>query len=91
MTNSAVVEVTSMAVYRIRSKAVEAVRHSGALRIALPSPTERVARGLEWETSVYRVVVRVWNRYGNMYLDMDVAIESEVADTKGSTATGAPL
>ena len=37
------------------------------------------------------VVVRVWNRYGNMYLDMDVAIESEVADTKGSTATGAPL
>ena len=34
-----------------------------------------------------RVVVRVWNRYGNMYLDMDVAIESEVADTEGSTAT----
>ena len=50
-----------------------------------------MARGLEWGTSVYRVVVRVWNRYGNMYLDMDVAIESEVADTKGSTATGAPL
>ena len=46
-----------------------------------------MARGLEWGTSVYRVVVRVWNRYGNMYLDMDVAIESEVADTTGSTAT----
>ena len=40
---------------------------------------------------VYNRVVRVWNRYGNMYLDMDVAIESEVADTEGSTATGAPL
>jgi hypothetical protein len=40
---------------------------------------------------VYNHVVRVWNRYGNVYLDMDVAIESEVADTKGSTATGAPL
>ena len=26
-------------------------------------------------------------RYGNTYLNMDVAIESKVADTKGSTAT----
>ena len=31
------------------------------------------------------------NRYGNLYLDMEVAIESEVAATKGSAATGAPL
>jgi hypothetical protein len=29
--------------------------------------------------------------HGNMYLDMEVAIESEVADTEDSTATGAPL
>ena len=36
---------------------------------------------------MYNCVVRVRNRYGNMYLDMDVAIESEVADTEGSTAT----
>ena len=28
---------------------------------------------------------------GKPYLDMEHATESEVADTKGSTATGAPL
>jgi len=28
---------------------------------------------------------------GKAYLSMDVATESEVADTEGSTATGAPL
>jgi hypothetical protein len=28
---------------------------------------------------------------GNMYLDMDLAIESDVADTEDGTATGAPL
>jgi len=29
--------------------------------------------------------------HGKAYLSMDVATESEVADTEGSTATGAPL
>jgi hypothetical protein len=28
---------------------------------------------------------------GNLYLDMEVAIESEVAELHSSTATGAPL
>ena len=38
------------------STAVDVVRHSGDLRIALPSPTERVASGvLEWGTGVYGV------------------------------------
>ena len=44
----AIVEYMSTAGYQIRSKAVKVVKHSGALRIALPSPTERVARGFEW-------------------------------------------
>ena len=30
-------------------------------------------------------------RCGNYYLTKGMAIESEVADTEGSTATGAPL
>jgi hypothetical protein len=28
---------------------------------------------------------------GNLYLDMELATEFEVADAEGSTATGAPL
>jgi hypothetical protein len=46
---------------------------------------------LEWgETSVYGgVLVRYVG--GNLYLDMELATESEVAATIGSTATGAPL
>jgi len=35
--------------------------------------------------------VLVRNVHGNLYLDMKLATESEVADTEGSTATGAPL
>jgi hypothetical protein len=35
------------------------------------------------------VVVRVKNRCGNPYLSKGITKESEVADTKGSTATGA--
>jgi len=31
------------------------------------------------------------NSVGSGYLSKEVAIESEVADTEGSTATGAPL
>ena len=38
------------------------------------------------ETGVYGGVL-VRNVCGNLYLDMEVAIESEVAATKGSTAT----
>ena len=59
-------------------------------QIAPASPYERVGGPRVGEKQVYSVV-SVRNRYENMYLDMDVAIESEVADTKGSTATGAPL
>jgi hypothetical protein len=33
----------------------------------------------------------VRNMHGNLYLSMDMATESEVADIEGSTATGAPL
>ena len=40
---------------------------------------------------VYNVVIRWRTGCGKAYLSMDVATESEVADTKGSTATGAPL
>jgi hypothetical protein len=36
------------------------------------------------------VVVVCRNRCGNPYLPKGIAKESEVADTKGSTATGAP-
>ena len=35
--------------------------------------------------------VLVRNVHGNLYLDMELATESKVADTEGSTATGAPL
>ena len=45
---------------------------------------------LEWgETGEYGGVL-VRNRLRNLYLDMEVAIESEVADTEGSTATPPP-
>ena len=40
---------------------------------------------------VYNVVIRWRTGCGKAYLSMDVATESEVADTTGSTATGAPL
>ena len=36
---------------------------------------------------VYSVVIRCRTGCGKAYLSMDVATESEVADTKGSTAT----
>src|SRR5712664_4004582 len=54
------------------------------------APGERVGI-LEWgKTSVYGgVLVRYVG--GNLYLDMELATESEVAATTGSTATGAPL
>jgi len=42
------------------------------------------------ETGVYSGN-RVRYMHGKAYLSMDVATESEVADTEGSTATGAPL
>jgi len=42
------------------------------------------------ETGVYGGN-QVRNVCGKAYLSMDVATESEVADTEGSTATGAPL
>jgi hypothetical protein len=35
--------------------------------------------------------VLVRNTHGNLYLSMDMATESKVADTECSTATGAPL
>jgi hypothetical protein len=37
------------------------------------------------------VVVVCVNRCGNLYLSKGITKESEVADTRGSTATGAPL
>jgi hypothetical protein len=40
---------------------------------------------------VYNRVVKVYGTCGKAYLSMDVATESEVADTGGSTATGAPI
>jgi hypothetical protein len=42
------------------------------------------------KTGVYEGVL-VRNMHGNLYLSMDMATESEVADIEGSTATGAPL
>ena len=33
----------------------------------------------------------VGNMHGNLYLSMNMATESKVADTEGCTATGAPL
>ena len=33
------------------------------------------------------IVVSVWNPYGKPYLSMEITKESEVADTRGSTAT----
>jgi hypothetical protein len=42
------------------------------------------------KTSVYGGVL-VRYAHGNLYLDMELATRSEVADTEGSTATGAPL
>jgi hypothetical protein len=41
--------------------------------------------------TVYSGSSSVWNRCGNPYLPKGITKESEVADTKGSTATGAPL
>ena len=41
--------------------------------------------------AVYSDSSSVCGRYGNHYLSKGMAIESEVADTEGSTATGAPL
>jgi hypothetical protein len=38
-----------------------------------------------------KVVVSVEEQGGNLYLDMECATESEMADTEGSTVTGAPL
>jgi hypothetical protein len=42
------------------------------------------------KTGVYGGVL-VRNMHGNLYLSMDIATESEVADTKGSTATATLL
>jgi len=53
-----------------------------------PATSERVWGPWVGETSVYGGVL---DMHGNLYLSMDIATESEVADTKGSTATGAPL
>jgi len=51
---------------------------------------ERVWTSSGGETGVYGGVL-VRNVHGNLYLDMELATESEVAATEGSTATGAPL
>jgi hypothetical protein len=42
------------------------------------------------KTGVYKWL-QVKNMHGKAHLSMDVATESEVADTEGSTATGTPL
>jgi len=39
---------------------------------------------------VYSVVVECMNRCGKLYLSKGITKRSEVADTKGSTVTGAP-
>ena len=62
-----------------------------ACRITLPSPNERVqgtsSGGNRWKQGKQVCDCR-WRRTGGKgYLSMDVATESEVADTKGSTAT----
>jgi hypothetical protein len=46
-----------------------------------------VLEGLEWVKQCISVVVRVWNGCGNHYLSKGINIESEMADTEGSTAT----
>ena len=80
----------STAVDRFRSKAFEGWA-SWEERIALWSPTGRVP------SESRRVMQGVYdgkecvNRCGNCYLTKGMTIESEVADTEGSTATGAPL
>jgi len=52
---------------------------------------ERVPRGSrEGKQGVYDGK-ECGNRCGNPYLPKGITKESEVADTKGSTATGAPL
>ena len=55
----------------------------------IPS-VERVWTSSGGKQVVYGGVL-VRNVHGNLYLDMELATESEVADTEGSTATGAPL
>jgi hypothetical protein len=58
--------------------------------IELSRTVERVLRNLE---GVSRCIMwkRVRNRCGNGYLTKEITKESEMADTKSSTATGAPL
>ena len=46
---------------------------------------------LEWGENMCVCGSQVWDVHGKAYLSMDVATESKVADTEGSTATGAPL
>src|ERR1700734_2925451 len=56
---------------------------------------ERVQETSGWEpgggNKCIVVVIRWETGCGKAYLSMDVATESKVADTEGSTATGAPL
>jgi hypothetical protein len=63
-------------------------------RITPPSPNERVRRTSSGEPSGGNRCIggnQVRKDSGNLYLDMEVAIESEVAELHSSTATGAPL
>jgi hypothetical protein len=52
---------------------------------------EKVPEGLERVKQVYKWWSRVRKPCEKPYLSMEVTTESEVADTAGSTATGAPL
>jgi hypothetical protein len=57
------------------------------MRIALPSPYEKVPEGLERVKQVYKWWSRVRKPCEKPYLSMEVTTESKVADTAGSTAT----
>jgi hypothetical protein len=75
-----------MAVYQIRLKVIEGSVQQRRVNL-LPSPTERVPEGLNRvQASVYGGN-RVRNTCGNPYLSKGITKESEVADTRGSTAT----
>jgi hypothetical protein len=49
------------------------------------------AEGLKWVQAVYSVVVVCVNWCGRLYLSKGIPKRSEVADTRGSIATGGPL
>ena len=62
------------------------VRCSGDLRIMLPSPTEKVLVGSREGEQVCIAGKGVRNG-GNLYLDMEVAIGSEVSGIRDGTVT----